>query len=114
MYVVLWCFTEPGTIHGHTLDSCIICADHNLQFIGVGSASYWFDHVDESTVFGGFTQDVFPGSPWPGNAAQHCDSAAACHNDSNPQATYEVIRGTDGTYVRALCLPACAHCPVFS
>ena len=62
---------------------------HNLQFISDGSASIWFDHVDESTVFGGFTNDGFPGDPWPGNAAQHCDSVASCHNVSNPQAVCE-------------------------
>ena len=38
------------------------------------------------------------GCPWPGNAAQHCDSVATCHNDSNPQAVFEVIRATNGTY----------------
>eukprot|EP01051_Picozoa_sp_SAG22_P011488 SAG22_NODE_1112_length_5535_cov_11.367918_1_plen_175_part_00 len=67
---------------------------HNLQFISDGSASIWFDHVDESTVF----NDAFPGDPWPSNATQHCDSVASCHNVSNPQPIYEVIRGTDGTY----------------
>lgn len=33
---------------------------NNLQFISNGAASYWFDHVDESTVFGGFTVPPSP------------------------------------------------------
>lgn len=37
----------------------------NLQFIAVGSASYWFEINSENTVVGGFTGGGFPGIPWP-------------------------------------------------
>ena len=37
----------------------------NLQFIGVGSASYWFEINSENTIVGGFTGGSFPGIPWP-------------------------------------------------
>ena len=37
----------------------------NLQFIAIGSASYWFEINSENTVVGGFTGGSFPGIPWP-------------------------------------------------
>ena len=38
---------------------------HNLQFIGIGTVSMWFEVNSENTVVGGFTGGTFPGSPWP-------------------------------------------------
>jgi hypothetical protein len=37
----------------------------NLQFVAVGSASYWFEINSENTIVGGFTGGSFPGIPWP-------------------------------------------------
>lgn len=38
---------------------------YNLQFVSNGAASYWFEFVDENSIFGGFTGGAFPGNPWP-------------------------------------------------
>lgn len=37
----------------------------NLQFVAIGSASYWFEINSENTIVGGFTGGSFPGIPWP-------------------------------------------------
>ena len=38
---------------------------HNLQFIGIGTTSMWFETNSENTIVGGFTGGTFPGSPFP-------------------------------------------------
>jgi hypothetical protein len=58
---------------------------NNLQFISNGAASYWFEYVDENSIFGGFTGGAFPGNPWPVHGVFD-------NGNHDPNAPFQVIR----------------------